>query len=57
MDGDRAAHDAGYPRYDGLKDRPETTNGTVNADILEHFVPGLRRTTTVERIAGSAWPS
>ena len=43
--------------YDGMKDRPETTNGTVNADILEHFVPGLRRTTTVERIAGSAWPS
>ena len=43
--------------YDGLKDRPETSNGTVNADVLEHFVPGFRRTTTVERIVGSAWPS
>jgi hypothetical protein len=29
----------------------------VNADILEHFDPGLERTTTVERILGSAWPS
>jgi hypothetical protein len=42
---------------DGLKDRPETTTGTVNSDILEHFVPGFRRTTTVERIVGSGWPS
>ncbi|MDT7803846.1 MAG: hypothetical protein QOI78_7279 [Actinomycetota bacterium] len=43
--------------FDGLKHRPETTNGTVNSDVLEHFVPGFRRTTTVERITGSAWPS
>jgi hypothetical protein len=43
--------------HDGLKNRPETTNGTVNSDVLEHFVPGFRRTTTVERILGSAWPS
>jgi len=43
--------------FDGLKNRPETTNGTVNSDVLEHFVPGFRRTTTVERIVGSAWPS
>jgi hypothetical protein len=42
---------------DGLKNRPETTNGTVNADVLEHFVPGFHRTTTVERIVGSPWPS
>lgn len=42
---------------DGLKDRPETTNGTVNSDVLEHFLPGFRRTTTVERIVGSPWPS
>ena len=43
--------------FDGLKNRPETTNGTVNSDVLEHFIPGFRRTTTVERIVGSAWPS
>jgi len=42
---------------DGFKDRPETTNGTVNADVLEHFVPGFHRTTTVERVLGSPWPS
>jgi hypothetical protein len=42
---------------DGLKNRPESTNGTVNADVLEHFVPGFRRSTTVERILGSSWPS
>lgn len=43
--------------FDGFKNRPETTNGTVNSDVLEHFIPGYRRTTTVERILGSAWPS
>jgi hypothetical protein len=42
---------------DGLKNRPETTNGTVNSDVLEHFLPGFQHMTTVERIVGSAWPS
>lgn len=42
---------------EGLRHRPETTNGTVNADVLEHFVPGFERTRTVERIIGSPWPS
>lgn len=40
---------------DGLKHRPDTTYGTVNADVLEHFVPGFRRTSMVERIRNSAW--
>ncbi|MEU8165264.1 HD domain-containing protein [Micromonospora sp. NPDC049004] len=44
-------------QFDGLKNRPDTTNGTVNSDILEHFIPGLERVTTVERITGSPWPS
>ncbi|MCF0097405.1 HD domain-containing protein [Micromonospora sp. MH99] len=44
-------------QFDGLKNRPDTTNGTVNSDILEHFIPGLERVTTVERIVGSPWPS
>ena len=43
--------------FDGFKHRPETTNGTVNADVIEHFIPGYKRTTTVERMLGSAWPS
>ncbi|WP_189709953.1 HD domain-containing protein [Streptomyces anandii] len=42
---------------EGLKHRPETTNGTVNSDVLEHFVPGFQRTTMVERIMGAPWPS
>ncbi|SFJ43979.1 HD domain-containing protein [Amycolatopsis sacchari] len=42
---------------DGLKNRPETTNGTVNSDVLEHFIPGFHRTTMVDRVLGSAWPS
>ncbi len=43
--------------FEGFKHRPETTNGTVNSDVLEHFVPEHRRTTTVQRMLGSAWPS
>lgn len=43
--------------FDGFKNRPETTNGTVNSDVLEHFIPEYRRPTSVERILGSAWPS
>jgi hypothetical protein len=42
---------------DGLSHRPDTTYGTVNADVLEHFVPGFRRTSMVDRITGSAWPT
>lgn len=42
---------------DGLRNRPETTDGTVNSDVLAHFVPGFRRPTTVEGILGSPWPT
>jgi hypothetical protein len=41
---------------DGFADRPETTFGTVNADVLEHFVPGFRRIDFVDVIKNSAWP-
>ena len=40
---------------DGFKDRPDTTFGTVNADVLEHFVPGYRHTDFVDVIRNSAW--
>lgn len=43
--------------FDGLKGRPETTDGTPNADVLQHFIPSYRRATVVEWIVGSAWPS
>ena len=64
---DIAAVVAAHPRPDfkrrilaafteGFKDRPDTTFGTVNADVLEHFVPGFRRIDFVEVIQDSAWP-
>jgi HD superfamily phosphodiesterase len=40
----------------GFKDRPDTTFGTVNADVLAHFVPGFVRTDFVELIQNNAWP-
>jgi hypothetical protein len=41
---------------DGFKHRPDTTFGTVNADVLEHFVPGYRHIDFVDVIQNSAWP-
>ena len=41
---------------DGFADRPETTFGTMNADVLEHFVPGFRRIDMVDLVKNSAWP-
>jgi hypothetical protein len=41
---------------DGFKHRPDTTFGTVNADVLEHFVPGYRHTDFVAVIQNSVWP-
>lgn len=40
---------------DGLSHRPDTTYGTVNADVLVHFVPGFRSMSMVDRITGSPW--
>jgi hypothetical protein len=41
--------------YEGLKHRPDTTYGTINADVLEHFVPEFRRSSMVDRVFGSSW--
>jgi HD superfamily phosphodiesterase len=40
----------------GFADRPDTTFGTVNADVLAHFVPEFDRTDFVEVIQSNAWP-
>jgi hypothetical protein len=40
---------------DGLAHRPDTTYGTVNADVLAHFVPGFRRGDMVDRVMSSVW--
>ena len=42
---------------EGLRDRPDTTYGTVYADVPEHSVPGFRRSGMVERVVGSGWPT
>jgi hypothetical protein len=41
---------------EGFQERPATTFGTMNADVLEHFLPGFHRTDFVEVIKNSAWP-
>ncbi|GAB3394414.1 HD domain-containing protein [Humibacter soli] len=41
--------------HDGLKHRPDTTYGTVNADVLERFVPDFRRASMVDRVMNSPW--
>jgi hypothetical protein len=41
---------------DGMKARPDTTFGTMNDDVLAHFVPGFTRKDFVEIILGSDWP-
>jgi hypothetical protein len=66
-DADRAAVTALHPRpdfkrqilrafNDGFAPRPDTTFGTVNADVLDRFVPGFKRGNFVEIIEGSDWP-
>jgi hypothetical protein len=42
---------------DGLRHRPDTTYGTVYADVLEGVDPGFRRIGMADRIMGSGWPS
>jgi hypothetical protein len=42
---------------DGQAHRPGTTYGTVNADVLERFVPTFDRTNMVDRVMQSPWPT
>jgi HD domain len=41
---------------DGMKDRPDSTFGTMNADVLAHFDPGFVRHNMVEMILNNTWP-
>lgn len=65
-DADRAAVVALHPRPDfkreilqaftqGMASRPDTTFGTVNADVLERFVPDFERGNFVDTILTSDW--
>ncbi len=66
-DADRAAITALHPRpdfkrrilqafTDGMAPRPDTTFGTVNADVLERYLPGFQRGNFVDVILNSDWP-
>ncbi|MEV4294096.1 HD domain-containing protein [Microbispora rosea] len=66
-DQQRAAVIAAHPRpdfknriiqafYDGMADRPDTTFGTMNDDVLAHVDPSFRRENFVEIIRSNAWP-
>lgn len=66
-DDERTAVTAVHPRpnfksqilqhfYDGMADRPDTTFGTMNDDVLAHFDPKFKRGNFVDVILGSAWP-
>ena len=41
---------------DGMKHRPHSTFGTVNADVLQHFDPTFVRDDFVDIILNSSWP-
>jgi HD domain len=69
LDAERHAIVAAHPRtahfkediiqtfYDGMKHRPETTHGTVNADVLADKDPDFERGNFCSVIRGSRWPS
>lgn len=41
---------------DGMKHRPHSTFGTVNADVLQHFDPTFVRDDMVDLVLNSTWP-
>jgi hypothetical protein len=42
--------------YQGMKDRPDTTFGTMNDDVIAHFDPRFQRADFARIIQNSAWP-
>jgi len=65
-DDERAAVTAAHPRpdfkreilrafTDGPARRPQTTFGTVDADILSHCLPGFQRSGFVDMVRSSRW--
>jgi hypothetical protein len=41
---------------DGMKHRPDSTFGTMNADVLAHFDPSFERQDFVDLILNNSWP-
>lgn len=42
--------------HQGMADRPDTTFGTMNDDVLAHFDPSFTRKDFVEMIQHNPWP-
>ncbi|ORW44684.1 diguanylate cyclase [Mycobacterium paraense] len=42
--------------YDGMKHRPASTFGTMNADVLAHFDPTFTPANMVDSVLSSSWP-
>ncbi|MFI1918027.1 HD domain-containing protein [Nocardia sp. NPDC020380] len=42
--------------YNGMSNRPDTTFGTMNDDVLAHFDPSFSRKNFVEIIRNNSWP-
>jgi HD domain len=41
---------------DGMEHRPQTTFGTMNADVLAHFDPTFEAVDFVDKILNNSWP-
>jgi hypothetical protein len=41
---------------EGVKHRPQTTFGTMNADVLAHCDPGFKPIDFVDLILNNSWP-
>jgi hypothetical protein len=41
---------------DGMKHRPQTTFGTMNADVLAHFDTTFEGVDFVDKILNNSWP-
>jgi hypothetical protein len=39
-----------------MKHRPQTTFGTMNADVLAHFDPTFEGVDFVDKILNNSWP-
>jgi hypothetical protein len=42
--------------FDGNRHRPDSTYGTINADVLAHFDPEFNRADFAEIILNNSWP-
>ncbi|OBK71993.1 HD domain-containing protein [Mycobacterium sp. 1274761.0] len=42
--------------HNGMKHRPDSTWGTMNADVLAHFDPTFKRQDFVDLILNNSWP-